>query len=77
MRKEFSEEELLGKPLSEQQKRELLALMEKPDEEIDVLDIPEVKELPPGGGSKRARRLSPSTKDERPGNCDNDDRGFV
>jgi len=37
-----------GKPLSERQKLELLALMERPDDEIDLSDIPEVRELPPG-----------------------------
>ena len=47
MLKQFSEEELLGKPLSEEQKRELLALMDKRDEDIDTSDIPEVQELPP------------------------------
>jgi len=46
MLKQFSEEELLGRPLSEDQKRELLALMDKRDEDIDTSDIPEVRELP-------------------------------
>jgi len=64
MQKQFSEDELLGKPLSEEQKRELLALLEKGDEDIDTSDIPEVRELPPGavrGGfhSTRALYLSP------------------
>ncbi len=48
MLRQFSEEELLGKPLSEAQKRELLALMDLRDEDIDTSDIPEVRELPPG-----------------------------
>jgi isochorismate hydrolase len=47
MLKRFSEQELLGKPLTEQQKRELLALMEMPEENIDTSDIPEVRDLPP------------------------------
>jgi hypothetical protein len=47
MLKQFSEKELLGRPLSEDQKRELLALMDKRDEDIDTSDIPEVRELPP------------------------------
>ena len=47
MRKEFSEEELIGKPLTEEQK-EILALLEMRDEDIDTSDIPEVRELPPG-----------------------------
>ena len=48
MLKRFSEEELFGKPLSEEQKKELLALMEMRDEDIDFSDIPEIRELPPG-----------------------------
>ncbi len=47
MLKQFSEHELLGKPLSEDQKKELLALMDKRDDDIDTSDIPEVLELPP------------------------------
>jgi hypothetical protein len=46
MLKRFSEEELLGRPLSEEQKRDLLALMDMRDEDIDFSDIPDVKELP-------------------------------
>ena len=48
MLKQFSEAELLGKPLTEEQKRELLALMDQCDEDIDTSDIPEVRELPHG-----------------------------
>jgi len=48
MLKQFSEEELLGKPLTEQQKKEILALMEMKDEDIDFSDIPEVLTLPAG-----------------------------
>jgi len=47
MLKQVSEEEL-WKPLSEQQKKEILSLLDKPDSEIDFSDIPEIKELPPG-----------------------------
>jgi len=47
MLKQFSDEELLGNPLSEEQKKELLALMDLRDEDIDTSDIPEVRELPP------------------------------
>ena len=60
MRKQFSEEELLGKPLSEQQQRELLSLMNRPEEDIDLSDIPEVRELPPGavrGGMRPGRSV--------------------
>jgi hypothetical protein len=48
MLKRFSDRELLGRPLSEHQKRELLVLMDRPDDDIDISDIPEVRELPPG-----------------------------
>jgi uncharacterized DUF497 family protein len=48
MLKQFSEEELLRRPLSPEQKAEVLALMDVRDEDIDTSDIPEVKELPPG-----------------------------
>ena len=46
MLKRYSEAELLGKPLSEQQKQELLALIDQPDEGIDFSDIPEIREIP-------------------------------
>jgi uncharacterized DUF497 family protein len=45
--KEFSVDEL-RKPLSEDRRRELLALMDKPDSEIDFSDIPAIRELPAG-----------------------------
>src|ERR1700688_4750359 len=48
MLKRFSEEELLGKPLSEEQEKELRALMEMPEENFDTSNIPEVRDLPPG-----------------------------
>ena len=57
MLKQFSEDQLLGKPLSERQKLELLALMDRPDHDMDVSDIPEVRELPPG---TKLRRVQPS-----------------
>jgi hypothetical protein len=41
MLKQFSEEEL-RKPLTEEQKREILALIEKGDQDIDLSDIPEI-----------------------------------
>lgn len=47
MLKQYSENEILGKPLTEQQKKELLALMEMRDEDIDLSDIPEIREIPP------------------------------
>jgi len=46
MLKRYSEAELLGKPLSEQQKHELLALMDQRDEDIDLSDVPEIREIP-------------------------------
>jgi hypothetical protein len=48
MLKQFSEEEVLRRPLSPEQKAEVLALMNVRDEDIDTSDIPETKELPPG-----------------------------
>ena len=60
MLKQFSEEELLGRPLSEQQKKELLALMDMRDEDIDTSDIPELQALPPGalrGGVHRGQAI--------------------
>jgi hypothetical protein len=59
MLKRFCEEELLGKPLSEQQKKELLALMDMRDEDIDTSDIPEVREIPPG--AVRGKDFRPGT----------------
>jgi hypothetical protein len=56
MLKQFSERELLGGPLSEKQKLELLALMDKRDEDIDTSDIPEVRELPPNAVRGRFHR---------------------
>jgi putative transcriptional regulator len=48
MLKRFRDEEILGKPLSEKQKKELLALKDMRDEDIDTSDIPETLELPAG-----------------------------
>jgi putative transcriptional regulator len=48
MLKRFREEELLGKPLSEKQKREIARAQSAPDEDIDTSDIPETRELPAG-----------------------------
>ena len=48
MLKTFTEEELLGRPLSAAQRAELLALLDRPESEIDFSDIPEITELPPG-----------------------------
>ena len=59
MMKRFSEEELLGKPLSEEHKRQMLAVMEMKDEDIDTSDIPEVRELPAGAVRGRDFRPSP------------------
>jgi len=47
MLQQFSEKELLGKPLTEKQKREILAALEAGDESIDYSDIPEIREIPP------------------------------
>jgi hypothetical protein len=47
MMKQFSEDEI-RKPLSEEQQREVGALMDNPDSEIDFSDIPEIRELPAG-----------------------------
>jgi hypothetical protein len=43
---QFSEEELLAKPLSAEQKARILELLEAGDEGIDFSDIPEVTEIP-------------------------------
>lgn len=48
MLKRFREEELLGRPLSEKQKREIARAQSAPDENIDTSDIPEIREIPPG-----------------------------
>ena len=48
MLKRFREEELLGKPLTGKQKREIARAQIARDEDIDTSDIPETRELPPG-----------------------------
>ena len=52
MVKPFRDEEILGKPLSEKQKRELLALEEARDEDIDTSDVPETLVLSTMRGSR-------------------------
>lgn len=46
MIKRFHEEELLGKPLSEKQKKEIARAQNARDEDIDTSDIPETQEIP-------------------------------
>lgn len=48
MLKQFSEQELLGKPRSPEQEAEILALQTMGDETIDFSDIPEIRAIPPG-----------------------------
>lgn len=48
MLKRFREDELLGEPLSEKQKREIAYAQSARDEDIDTSDIPEIRELPAG-----------------------------
>jgi hypothetical protein len=68
MLKQFTEAELLDRPLSNEQLAEILALSNVKDEDIDTSDIPEVRELPPGtipGLYYRGRtiRLTPELRD--------------
>ena len=58
MLKRYSEAELLGKPLSELQKQELLTLMDQPDESIDLSDIPEIRQIPADAVRGQALRWS-------------------
>jgi hypothetical protein len=56
MRKQFSEQDLFGKPLSEEQEAEVLKLSAMSDDDIDTSDIPEIRSLPPNairGGLSR------------------------
>lgn len=46
MLKRFRENELLGRPLSAKQKKEILRAQNARDEDIDTSDIPETRELP-------------------------------
>ena len=48
MLKQFSEQELLGKPRSPEQEAEILALQTMGDENIDFSDIPEIRAIPAG-----------------------------
>jgi len=48
MLKQYSEEEVFRRPLSPEQKAEILALQNVRDEDIDLSDIPEITEIPPG-----------------------------
>jgi hypothetical protein len=48
MLKRFREEELLGKALTEKQKREIARAQIARDEDIDTSHIPETRELPVG-----------------------------
>ena len=64
MLKQYSDKELLGKPLSPQQKKELLALMDQRDEDIDLSDIPEIREIPPD--AVRGKFFKPGAKGHLP-----------
>jgi DNA-binding XRE family transcriptional regulator len=57
MLKRFRQEELLGKPLSEKQKREIARAQSARDEDIDTSDIPETRELP--AGAVRGKNFQP------------------
>ena len=59
-----SDTELLGKPLSPQQKTELLGLMDQRDEDIDLSDIPEIREIPPD--AVRGKFYKPGAKGHLP-----------
>jgi hypothetical protein len=64
MLKQFSKEELLGKPLSAEQAqriRALEALQAVGDDDIDFSDIPEIREIPPGAvrGLSNVPRIEP------------------
>ena len=48
MLKRFREDELLGKPLTEKQRKEIDRAQSLRDDDIDTSDIPETLELPPG-----------------------------
>src|ERR1035441_10844572 len=57
MLKQFSEQELLGKPRSPEQEAEILALQTMGDETIDFSDIPEIRAIP--AGAVRGKFYSP------------------
>ena len=50
--------------LSDQQRKDLLAAMEQPDETIDLSDIPEIREIPPG--AVRGKFFRPGTRARMP-----------
>lgn len=57
MLKRFREEEILGKPLTEQQKREIALAESAGDDDIDTTDIPETLNLP--AGAVRGKNFQP------------------
>ena len=57
MLKRFREEEVLGKPLSDKQKREIAQAQSARDEDTDTSDIPETRELP--AGAVRGKNFQP------------------
>ena len=57
MLKRFREEELLGKPLSGKQKKEIARAQSARDEDIDTYDIPETRVLP--AGAIRGKNFQP------------------
>lgn len=57
MLKRFREGELLGKPLSEKQQREIARALSAQDEDIDTSEIPETRELP--AGAVRGKTFQP------------------
>jgi hypothetical protein len=57
MLKRFREQDLLGKPLSEKQKREIAGAQSARDEDIDTSDIPETWQFP--AGAVRGRDFQP------------------
>ena len=59
MLKQFSEQELLNKPLSAEQEAEILALQQAEDETIDFSDIPEIRAIP--AGAVRGKFYSPGS----------------
>ena len=64
MLKQFSEQELLGKPRSAEQEAEIRALQASGDESIDLSDIPEIRSIPPD--AVRGKFYSPSTAHQLP-----------
>src|SRR5579884_3765521 len=57
MLKRFRENDLLGRRLSEKQKKEIARAQSALDEDIDTSDIPEIRELP--AGAVRAKNFQP------------------